>query len=82
MTTIILSQHALDALDERALDVAWVHRVAINPEWETADPVAGRVRRFGAVPEKEGRFLRVVCERNGDTVTIVTAFLDRKARRP
>lgn len=82
MTEITLSGHARHALEERAIDLAWVRRVALSPEWETADPVEGRVRRFGVVPERGHRVLRVVCEPIGDTLTIVTAFLDRNARRP
>ncbi len=80
---IALTDHAKVAMAERALDLAWIDRTAREPEWtepEPADPTLER--RFRAVPERDGRILRVVCGEDDDTITIVTAFLDRRARRP
>jgi hypothetical protein len=59
-------------------------RVAIRPEWiqRTIDtPIRevvqadGRIRRWSAVPEAEGKFLRVVLLEDGETVH--NAFFDR-----
>jgi len=80
---IVLSNHARTAMTERGLDLAWIERTAREPEWtepEPADPALER--RFRAVPERDGRILRVVCGEDDATITIVTAFLDRRARRP
>lgn len=79
---IVLTDHANVALRERLLDLDWIERTARDPEWtepEPADPALER--RFRAVPERDGRILRVVCGEDDDTITIVTAFLDRRARR-
>lgn len=79
---IVLSNHARTAITERALDPAWIERTALQPEWtepEPSDPALER--RFRAVPERDGRILRVVCGEDDATITIVTAFLDRRARR-
>lgn len=80
---IALTDHAKVALEERSLDLAWIERTARDPEWtepEPGDPALER--RFRAVPERDGRILRVVCGEDDATITIVTAFLDRRARRP
>lgn len=80
---IVLTNHARTAVTERTLDLAWVERTALQPEWtepEPSDPTLER--RFRAVPERDGRILRVVCGEDDATITIVTAFLDRRARRP
>jgi hypothetical protein len=68
---------------ERRLDQTWVERTAREPEWiepEPSDPALER--RFRAVPERDGRILRVVCGEDDANITVVTAFLDRRARRP
>jgi len=79
---LVLRKHAEVALAERRLDVAWVEAAAREPEWSEPDPDPTLERRFRAVPERDGRILRVVCVENHDTIVVVTAFLDRKARRP
>ena len=53
--------HARTALAERGLEDFWVERVAERPDWSTPDPThSGRELRFGALPERDGRVLRVV----------------------
>jgi hypothetical protein len=80
---IALTDHAKVALEERSLELAWVERTAHEPEWTEAEPTDPTLeRRFRAVPERDGRILRVVCGEDDATITIVTAFLDRRARRP
>lgn len=80
---IVLTDHAKVAMAERAIEFAWVERTVHEPEWtepEPSDPALER--RFRAVPERDGRILRVVCGEDDAMITIVTAFLDRRARRP
>lgn len=80
---IVLTEHGKHAMAERAIELAWVERTAREPEWiapEPADPALER--RFRAVPERAGRILRVVCAEDHAIIVIVTAFLDRRARRP
>ena len=80
---IVFTDHANVALTERLLDIAWVERTAREPEWTEPDPADPTLeRRFRAVPERDGRILRVVCGEDDATIVIVSAFLDRRARRP
>jgi hypothetical protein len=79
---IVLTEHAQFAMTERRLDLPWIERTALAPEWTEPDPDPTLQRRFRAVPEREGRILRVVCAEDHATITVVTAFLDRRARRP
>jgi len=80
---IALTDHAKIAMAERGLDLAWIEAAAREPEWTEPEPSDPALRRrFRAVPERAGRILRVVCGEDDATITIVTAFLDRRARRP
>jgi hypothetical protein len=77
------TRHAEDAIGERKLDRNWIERTVRQPEWSHPDP--GRVgveRRFRAIPEFGGRFLRVACAEGEDEIRILTVFFDRDARRP
>ena len=80
---IVLTDHVRHAIAERALEVAWIERTARSPEWVEPEPLdPSAERRFRTVPERDGRILRVVCAENDAIIVIVTAFLDRRARRP
>ncbi|MBL8537954.1 MAG: DUF4258 domain-containing protein [Hyphomonadaceae bacterium] len=80
---IVLTDHANVALIERSLEMAWIERTAREPEWTEPEPNDPTLeRRFRAVPERNGRILRVVCSEDDATIVVVTAFLDRRARRP
>ncbi len=75
--------HAETAIRERGLDKAWVEKVARTPEWREDDPSNPDVeRRFGAIPERGDRILRVVIVETLDQIRILSAFFDRRARRP
>ena len=63
--------------DRKWIDLAWIEYVIANPIAEEAQP-DGRIRRWGTVPELNGRYLRVVLLPDGETV--MTAFLDRRFR--
>jgi hypothetical protein len=80
---IVFTEHANVALTERSLELEWIERTAREPEWTEPEPTDSTLeRRFRAVPERDSRILRVVCGEDDDTIRIVTAFLDRQARRP
>lgn len=54
----------------------------LEPEETEPDPDhAERTRAFRAVPERDGRILRVVYESVDDHIEIVTLFLDRGRKR-
>jgi hypothetical protein len=55
----------------------WIQRVIENPIHEVVQP-DGRIRRWAAIEELEGRFLRVILLEDGRTVH--NAFLDRRFR--
>ncbi|MEW6684561.1 MAG: hypothetical protein AB1451_16840 [Nitrospirota bacterium] len=60
--------------DRSAIRNEWIQRVIDAPLREVVQ-ADGRVRRWGAVPEAEGRFLRVVLL--ADRETVHNAFFDR-----
>ena len=80
---IQLTAHAAAAIAERKLLLRWIEEAARNPEWIEADPKWTHVeRRFRAIPEYGNRILRAACLETLTETRIVTAFFDRKARRP
>ena len=80
---ITYSTHAEQVMIERDLERAWIEAAIQNPDWTEPDPLDPAVeRRFLAIPAREGRILRVAVTENDDTILVVTAFLDRNARRP
>ena len=81
MKPISLTVHANQVLSERHIDTAWVSQTTAQPDWRDADP-SGAERRFKAIPERDGRILRVVCIETDNEVRVITAFFDRNARSP
>ncbi|HNS40128.1 MAG: hypothetical protein LC131_06125 [Anaerolineae bacterium] len=55
----------------------WIEQTIENPIYEEIQD-DGRIRRWAAIEELEGRFLRVVLLPDGQTVH--NAFLDRRFR--
>lgn len=75
------TRHALTALAERSLRREWVERAVHEPLWVEPDGLdAEVVRHIIAVPEREGRYLRVALVETLDHYRIVSVFLDRRAR--
>jgi len=78
----VYSNHALDNLTIRDIERSWVERTVMAPDETEPDPkYPERTRAFREVPECGGRILRVVYVRDGETIRIVTVFLDRGRRR-
>lgn len=80
---ISFSLHAIEAMEQRDIMIRWVVRVVEDPILvvpDDSDP--SLLRAYGRVPEREGSVLRVVYnpEREGDSIWIVTAFLDRSMK--
>lgn len=78
---IRLSAHARQRLAARGIPLAWVEYVLARPDVSRADPTAATTRSFRAIPQAGGRVLRVVHRQAGAEVLVITAFLDRGARR-
>ncbi|MGO4437848.1 DUF4258 domain-containing protein [Rhizobium sp. RAF56] len=80
---LLYTYHAETVISERGLDKRWVEAVVRRPDWRAPDPSGSDMeRRFGRITERDGRYLRVVCVENTDYIRIISAFLDRGARRP
>jgi hypothetical protein len=60
--------------DRAEIQQIWIERVIQSPVREVVQ-TDGRIRRWGSVPEAQGRFLRVVLLPDGETVH--NAFFDR-----
>jgi hypothetical protein len=78
---LVMSDHVVHQAAERDLDLAWVKRVALRPDWTEPDSDPARVRHFGVLPERGGRVLRVIVSDHGRERRVITAHLDRKAAR-
>jgi len=80
---VVYSTHARTAMRERALEKAWLEAAVFEPDWRLPDPVDADVeRRFKPVPERDGRVMRVAVVETDDEIRIITAFFDRRARKP
>jgi hypothetical protein len=80
---IIYTAHAATGIREREIERRWVERTAREPEWSTSDPGHVEVeRRFRLIPERDDRILRVAVVETPEEIRIITAFLDRRARKP
>ena len=53
--------------DRALIKLEWIQRTADHPEKETIQN-DGRIRRWAAVPEMDGRYLRVILLPDGETV--------------
>lgn len=83
MKPLRFTNHVLTTMAERNLDRSWIERTMRAPDWREPDPADPAVeRRFAVVPERGGRVLRVACVETAAEIRILTAFLDRRARRP
>lgn len=81
--SISWSGHALTTVRERNLEPEWVEETVRQPDWSVPDPDhPERERRYRALPSRDLRILRAVVVETSSEIRIVTAFLDRKARRP
>lgn len=60
--------------DRATIQEAWIERASQHPIREVVQ-ADGRIRRWAAIPEADGRYLRVVLLPDGETVH--NAFFDR-----
>ena len=79
---ITYGRHAIETLADRGIDRLWVERTVTAPDSLEPDPKhTDRLRAYRALPERDGRVLRVVYVPMADGAHIVTMFLDRSRRR-
>jgi len=82
MKRLVFTTHAQARLQERRLDPKWVEDTARKPEWTEPEPGDDTLeRRFKAIPQGDGRILRVVCAETDTTIRVISAMFDRDARR-
>lgn len=82
MKPIVLTRHAETVAVERGLEREWIERTVRQPAVLEPDPARPGVKRaFRAVPEREGRVLRVAFVDEADEIRVLTAFLDRSRSR-
>jgi hypothetical protein len=77
----ILTDHARKVLAERDIAIEWLESTLEFPtlrEPDTSDPTLER--RYRAIPEREGRVLRVVVDANVVPLRVVSVFFDRDKR--
>ncbi|RXT43581.1 hypothetical protein B6S44_28150 [Bosea sp. Tri-44] len=76
------TNHANSMLVERDIRREWVERTILSPDAIETDPKhLDRTRAYKALPERDGRVLRVVYVQSGQTCRVITLFLDRSRRR-
>ena len=80
--SLLLRDHAVNSISERNLSLEWVEHTVWHPEWIEADPQPERQRRYRAILEYDNRIMRIVCFETEKEIRIITAFFDRKAKRP
>jgi Domain of unknown function (DUF4258) len=77
---IQFTDHAGDMLHERNIPEGWVRRTIDSPD-RTVLGADGNLHYIKAVPEHEGRFLRVIVNPHVTPNRVVTIFFDRRLRR-
>ncbi|MDE2694973.1 MAG: DUF4258 domain-containing protein [Chloroflexota bacterium] len=77
-----LTQHAIDAMNERLIALERVEDAVSEPELRTPDPVDPELERFyRRIPPRDDRVLRVVVNTRFAPWRIVSVFFDRRMRR-
>ena len=66
--------HTRRRTDRKDIKVEWIRRVMENPEKEVIQS-DGRFKKWGRIPEADGKYLRVVVLPDGETLH--NAFFDR-----
>ena len=79
---LVFTHHAELMLAERGIERAWVERAVNEPDAMEPDPAQNDIcRAFRAIPERNGRVLRVVYAVSGEQLRVITAFFDRTRLR-
>ena len=78
---IILSAHAVEAIELRGIELAWVEATISDPDRTEPDPRPGRTRSFKAIAAFGERVLRVVRRPANNDVMVIAAYFDRGAKR-
>ena len=66
-------------LSERGIGEEWV-KLAVSHPAGTEHRDDGTIHCLSPIPEQGGRVLRVVVRSEGDSLRVITAFFDRRAK--
>ena len=80
MTQVVLTTHARIMLVERDIDEGWVWATIHAPDGSEIG-ADGNLHLWRAIPEREGRFLRVILNADAAPQRVVTVFFDRRLGR-
>jgi hypothetical protein len=73
-----LSEHARARMRQRKIETAWLEQTIAKPDrTEPDEDDPAMEHRLAAIPEKEYRVLRVVCDPRVTPLKIVTVHFDR-----
>lgn len=76
-----LTHHAEKVIAERGIDLEWMQRTLVDPQWTEPDPADPQVTRyFRPIPEFGGRILRVALNPTTKPPRVVSVFFDRSAK--
>lgn len=80
--SVRFTKHALSVMNERGLPVEWAEATITAADWiepDAENPVL--TRSFKTLPQAGGRIMRVVHRPDNGDILVITAFLDRGAKR-
>jgi len=81
LKTYTLSAHAQVVMTERSIKREWMDRVLAHPELIEADRDDPEIMHaLGKIPEQGGRVSRVIFNRTGKPMKVVTVYFDRAVR--
>ena len=77
----ILTEHALESINERHIRLEWVDLVFSQHQWIEPDRVDSTLEhRMRRIDEYDGRVLRLIVNTTRTPARIVTVFFDRGMR--
>jgi hypothetical protein len=76
-----LSDHAKTVIADRRIEISWLDATLSEPTRTEPDATdADLEHRLSAIPERDGRVLRVIINTTCKPVRVVTAYFDRAMR--
>ena len=80
MLNYSFSIHALSMAQERDISHAWIQTTIENPDY-TELREDGTMHYISAIPERKGKFLRVIVNPSVHPQRIITVFFDRRVQK-
>lgn len=80
MSNYCFSIHALSMAQERDISHEWIRKTIENPDY-TELREDGTMHYIAAIPERKGKFLRVIINSSVQPQRIITVFFDRRVQK-